>query len=95
MLAGSLNKFQCNDVTVMNFPIKVCTCVLSLFSHVQLFMTLRTIVHQAPLSMGFSKQEYWSGLPCPPPGDLPNPGIEPESLASPALADGFFTTSAT
>ena len=45
--------------------------------------------------MRFSKQEYWSGLPCPPPGDLPNPGIEPVSLMSPALAGGFFTTSAT
>ena len=44
------------------------------------------------LSMGFSKQEYWSGLPCPPPGDLSNPGIKPESLESPALAGGFFTT---
>ena len=54
-----------------------------------------TIAHQAPLSMGFSRQEYWSGLPCPPPGDLPNPGIEPASLLSPALAGGFFTTSAT
>ena len=42
--------------------------------------------------MGFSRQEYWGGLPCPPPGDLPNPGIEPMSLASPALAGGFFTT---
>ena len=42
--------------------------------------------------MGFSRQEYWSGLPCPPPGDLPDPGIEPSSLASPALAGGFFTT---
>ena len=50
---------------------------------------------QAPLSMGFSKQEYWSGLPCPSPGDLPNLGIEPASLTSPALAGGFFTTSAT
>ena len=50
---------------------------------------------QAPLLMGFSRQEYWSGLPCPPPGDLPNPGIEPASLTSPALAGGFFTTSAT
>ena len=50
---------------------------------------------QAPLSMGFSGQEYWSGLLCPPPGDLPNPGIEPLSLMSPALAGGFFTTSAT
>jgi len=45
--------------------------------------------------MGFSRQEYWSGLPCPPPGDLPNPGIEPMSLMSPALADMFFTISAT
>ena len=42
-------------------------------------MTPRTVAHQAPLSMGFSKQEYWSGLPCPPPGDFPNPGIEPRS----------------
>ena len=53
------------------------------------------VAHQVPLSMGFSRQEYWSGLPCPPPGDLPNPGIKLESLASPALARGFFTTSAT
>ena len=53
------------------------------------------VAHQAPLSMGFSRQEYWSGLPCPSPGDLPNPGIESESLTSPALADGFFTTSST
>jgi len=45
--------------------------------------------------MGFSRQEYCSGLPCPPPGDLPYPGIEPASLTSPALARGFFTTSAT
>ena len=50
---------------------------------------------QAPLSMGFSRQEYWGRLPCPPPGDLPYPGIEPASLTSPALAGGFFTTSAT
>ena len=50
---------------------------------------------QAPLSMVFSRQEYWSGLTCPPPLDLPDPGIEPESLMSPALADGFFTTSTT
>ena len=57
-------------------------------------MTLWTIVHQAPLAMGFSRQEYWSELPCPPPGDLLNPGTEPTSLF-PALADGFFITSAT
>ena len=44
-----------------------------------------TVAHQAPLSMGFSRQEYWSGLPCPPPGDLPNPGTEPTSPVSPAL----------
>ena len=53
--------------------------------------TLWTVAHQAPLSMGVSRQEYWSGLPCPPPGDLPDPGIEPVSLASPALAGSFFT----
>ena len=69
--------------------------VLSRSSHVWRFATLWTVAHQAPLSMGFSRQEYWNGLPCPPPVDLPNPGIEPESLLSPALADGFFTTSAT
>ena len=50
---------------------------------------------QAPLSMGFSMQAYWSGLPSPPPEDLPNPGIEPTSLMSPALASGLFTSSAT
>ena len=54
-----------------------------------------TAACQAPLSMGFSRQEYWSGLPCPPPGDLPDPGIKPASLMSPALAGEFFTTSAT
>ena len=58
-------------------------------------LTLGTVALQAPLSMGFSRQEYWSGLPCPPPGDLPHPGIEPESFMSPALAGVFFTTSAT
>ena len=51
------------------------------------------LAHQTPLSMGFSRQEYWSGLPCPPPGDLPNPGIEPISFMSSVLADVFFTTS--
>ena len=52
-----------------------------------------TVAHQAPLSMGFSRQEYWSGLPCPPPGDLPDPGSKPTSHTSPALAGSFFTTS--
>ena len=69
--------------------------VFSDFSHVHLFATLRPEAHQAPLSMGFFRQEHWSGLPCPPPEDLPNLGIEPVSLTSPALADRFFTTSAT
>ena len=68
--------------------------VLSLFSHVHLCATLWTVACQAPLSMGCSRQEYWSGLPCPPPGDLHNPEIKPSSLVSPALAGVFFTTSA-
>ena len=54
-----------------------------------------TVAHQSSLSVGFSKKEYWSGLPCPSPGDLPNPGIEPSSLMSPALAGRFFTISTT
>ena len=58
-------------------------------------MTLRTVEGQAPLSMGISRQEYWSGLPCSPPGELPDPGIEPTSLTSPALAGRLFTTRAT
>ena len=58
-------------------------------------MTPWTVAHQAPLSMGISRQESWSGLPCPSPGDLPNPGSKTASLTSPALAGGFFTTSAT
>ena len=62
---------------------------------VRLFVTPWTVAHQAPLSMGFSRQEYCSGVPFPPSEDLPNPGIEPVSLVSPALAGGFFTTGAT
>ena len=62
------------------------------FSCVRLFVTPKTVAHQAPLSMEFPRQEYWSGLPRPFPGDLTDSGIEPTSLASPALADGFFTT---
>ena len=53
------------------------------------------VAHQTPLSMRFSRQEYWSGLPCPPPGDLPHPEMKPMSLTSPALAGGFFTTTTT
>ena len=58
-------------------------------------LTLWTVAPQAPLSMGSSRQEYWSGLPCPPPRDLPDQGIKPATLESPTLAGGFFTTSAT
>ena len=67
----------------------MCVCVLS---HVQLYVTRRTVTHQTPLSMGFSRQQYWSGLPFPTPRDLPNPGIQPVSLASSALAGGFFNS---
>ena len=70
-------------------------CVLSHFSPVQLFVTLWTVAFQALVSMGFSRQEYWSGLPFPHPGDLSEPGIESTSLMSPVLAGGVFTTSAT
>ena len=66
--------------------------VLSRFSHVQLCATLWTAACQALLPMGFSRQEHWSGLPSPPPGDLPYSGTKPASLTSPA---GFFTISAT
>ena len=66
--------------------------MLNCLSHVQLFATLWTVTHQVSLSMGFFRQEYWSGLPFPPPGNLANPGIKPVSLMSPASAGGFFTT---
>ena len=69
--------------------------MLSQFSGVELFVTPWTVAHQAPLSTGFSRQEYWSGLPCPPPGALPYLGIKSTSLTSPALAGGFFTTNTT
>ena len=60
-----------------------------------IFATLWTVACQTPVSMGFSWQEYWSGFPCPPSGDLPNPETKTMSLMSPALAGGFFTASAT
>ena len=69
--------------------------MLSCFSCVPLFLTQWTTTHQAPVSMGFSRQEYWSGLLCPSPEDLPDSGIEPVSLTSPGLTGGFFTTSTT
>ena len=66
-------------------------CAVNSFNHVRFFMTLRSVAHQAPLSMGF----FWSGLPCPPPGDLPDQGSNQHLFMSPALAGGFFTTGAT
>ena len=68
--------------------------MLSRFSCVRLLTMLWTVAPQAPLSMGFSRQEHWHKLLCPPPGVLPDPGIEPISLMSPVLAGRFFTTSA-
>ena len=68
-------------------------CVLSCFSHIQLFVILWTVACQGPLSMGFSRQEYWSGLPSPPPGDLPNPGIEPRPPVTLALQADFLLLS--
>ena len=73
------------SVLMLTLHITLCACVLShlsSFSHVLLIMTLWIVAHQAPLSMVFPRQEYWSGLPCPPPGDLPDPGIKPISLVS-------------
>ena len=64
------------------YPLRAC--VLSCFSCVRLCVTLWTVAHQAPLSIRFSRQEYWSGLPCPSPGDLPYPESEPSSPVSPA-----------
>ena len=69
--------------------------MLNCFSHVQLFVILWTVAHQAPLFMEFSRQEYWSELLCPPPRNLPDPGIKLMFLKSPALAVRFFTSNTT
>ena len=69
--------------------------MLNHFSCVQYFAISWIVAHEDPLSLVFSRQGYWSRLSFPPPGDLPDPGIEPVSLTSPALAGAFFTTSAT
>ena len=84
----SINTYMDKEDVVYTCARVLCSC-----SHVQLFATLWTVAHQIPLSRGFSSQGNWSGLPCPPSGNLPNPGIEPWSLLSPALSGGFFTTS--
>ena len=80
---------------VMDSELPLSSACLLHFSCVQSFVTLWTVAHQAPLAMGFSRQEYWNGLSLPTAGDLPNPGIKPTSLTSSELAGGFFTTSTT
>ena len=98
--ATELNWTECSSLPLEIFlalkstlsHMGMCCVVLSRFSHVQLFATVWSIAFEAPPSIGFSRQEYWSGLPFPSPGDIPNPGIEP---GSPALAGRFFTTNAT
>ena len=77
---------------LIHYKATMHTCGLSRFSRVRLFVTQWTVACQVPLSMGFSRQEYWSGLSCPPPGDFLNPGVEPASLASPAWAGRLFTS---
>ena len=90
LLGGSLNWY-----IFWEKNIATGACVISCFSCVRLFVTVGTVARQAALSTGFSMQEYWSGLPCPPSGDLPNPAVKPASLMSPVLAGGFFPTSTT
>ena len=89
-----LLSYYCVEIDLISFIYNLYACMLGRFSHVQLFATIWTVVCQAPLSKGFSRQEYWSGLPSPP-GDLPDPGIEPVSLMSPVLVGGWFFTIST
>ena len=86
---------QCHLGSPLHIHCIIYVCVLSLFSHVHLFVTLWSIARQAPLYTGLSRQEYWSALLYPLSEDLPIPGIEPRSLMSLAFAGGFFTTSTT
>ena len=92
--SASFNKLQSTFwrfSRVKTQRVGACCC----FSPVWLFVIPWSVAHQASLFMGFSRQEYWSGLSCPFPGDLPDPQIEPASLMSPALVGSFFTPSAT
>ena len=85
------NFILCQLLCFLNFLPRIAF-VLSHSAMFYSFVILWTAVQQAPLSMGFCRSEYWSGLPFPPPGDLPDPGIKPASSASPALAGRFFTS---
>ena len=78
------------EIIYMRIHFILNACLLNCFSYVWFFVSLWIIASQVPLSMGFSGQEYWSGLPCPPPGELLDPGIKPTSLTSPVLADKGF-----
>ena len=71
--------------------LRVCVCVCAQTLQLCLFATLWTVAHQAPKIMGFSRLEYWSGLPCPPAGPLPDPGIEPASPVASCIAGRIFT----
>ena len=82
-------------VLCLSFFIDKIPCMLSRSVMSNSLGPFRLLAHQASLSMGFSRQEYWSGLPFPPPGDLPDPGTEPVSPACPVLASGYFATSTT
>ena len=86
LLGGKNQKLGLKETPVANVP----ACA-QLLSFVQLFVTPWTVAHQAPLSMEFFRQEYWSGLPFPTSEDVPGPGIKPSTPVSPALAGGFFT----
>ena len=96
LLSGNFLSFPCHCTSLICFPVLtiwvMIQCVWSFFSCVWLFAIPQTVAHQAPLSMGFSRQEYWSGLPFPSPRNLPDPGIEHVSLKSLVLAGRFFAT---
>ena len=86
-------KFEKMNQDQFIFFLWLHACVLSCFSHIQLFVILWTVACQAPLSMGFSRQEYWSALPSPPAGDLPNPGTESRPPVTPTLQADFLLLS--
>ena len=88
---GEVNKMQ-KFIHILLYLWLVRACSCSILSHVRLFETPWTVAYKSPLSMEFSRQEYWSGLPIPSPGDLPNSGIKPTSPVFPEWSGGFFTT---
>ena len=81
------------ESNVSDMQVYIACVYVNHFICVQLFVTLCSVAHPAPLSIGFSRQEYWSGLPWPPPGDLQDPGVKPSSLTFPRNVGRFFTTS--